>query len=105
MECFGIKQAKYYANLLLLSNIHVSPLFDVSVSKLKRFYVKYELWLVLFSGIYKVVLEHKKLGMSKDVLANKILPFVMPICIDNNLNLSQVIHIKDFTISNCNIYF
>ncbi len=58
------------------------------------------LWL---SGIFKVALSHDKLGISKDVMANKVLPFLIPLSIDSNLNLSQVhvvLHVS-FTISEC----
>ncbi|KAI8512793.1 SCY1-like protein 2, partial [Branchiostoma belcheri] len=40
-------------------------------------------------GIYKMTLEHKKLGIPRDVLATKVLPFLLPIVIDNALNLKQ----------------
>jgi SCY1-like protein 2 len=43
-----------------------------------------------FLGIYKVTMSHKKLGITKDILANKVLPFIIPLCIDNNINLQQV---------------
>jgi len=42
------------------------------------------------SGIYKVALTHKKLGITKELLANKVIPFLFPLCIDNGLNLTQV---------------
>ncbi|XP_046552388.1 SCY1-like protein 2 isoform X3 [Haliotis rubra] len=45
--------------------------------------------LMSILGIYKVTMVHAKLGMTKDILANKVIPFLMPLCIDNNLNLSQ----------------
>ena len=35
-------------------------------------------------------MEHKKLGITKEVMATKVLPFLLPLCIDNNLNLQQV---------------
>jgi len=35
-------------------------------------------------------MSHPKLGFTKDVLANRVLPFVFPLCIDSNLNLQQV---------------
>jgi len=41
-------------------------------------------------GIYKVALTHSKLGITKDILASKVIPYLMTLCIDNNLNLSQV---------------
>ena len=35
-------------------------------------------------------MSHDKLGISKDVMANKVLPFLIPLSIDSNLNFSQV---------------
>lgn len=43
-----------------------------------------------FSGIIKVSMNHKKLGITKDIAATKVLPFLFPLSIDNNLNLHQV---------------
>lgn len=40
-------------------------------------------------GIYKLALTHKKLGISKEVIAGRILPFLMPLCIENGLSLQQ----------------
>lgn len=40
-------------------------------------------------GIYKLALNHKKLGISKEVIATRILPFLMPLCIENGLTLAQ----------------
>ncbi|XP_072171795.1 SCY1-like protein 2 [Diadema setosum] len=45
--------------------------------------------LMAMLGIIKVSLSHKKLGITKDIAATKVLPFLFPLCIDNNLNLSQ----------------
>ncbi len=46
---------------------------------------------IFFSlGIFKVALSHSKLGISKDVMANVVLPYIIPLSIDNNLNLGQV---------------
>ncbi|KAH9518743.1 SCY1-like protein 2 [Bulinus truncatus] len=45
--------------------------------------------LMSILGIHKVSLSEPKLGITKDVMANKVLPFLIPLCIDNNLNLSQ----------------
>ncbi|MGH0173648.1 UNVERIFIED_CONTAM: hypothetical protein FKN15_065739 [Acipenser sinensis] len=41
------------------------------------------------SGIYKCTFTHKKLGITKEQLAGKVLPHLIPLSIDNNLNLSQ----------------
>ncbi|KAF2901063.1 hypothetical protein ILUMI_05119 [Ignelater luminosus] len=40
-------------------------------------------------GIYKLAMTHKKLGISKEVMATRILPFLIPLCIENGLNLQQ----------------
>ncbi|KAM8973826.1 SCY1-like protein 2 isoform 2-T2 [Pelodytes ibericus] len=40
-------------------------------------------------GIYKCTFTHKKLGVTKEQLAGKVLPHLIPLSIDNNLNLSQ----------------
>lgn len=40
---------------------------------------------------------HKKLGMDKDYLATKAIPFLFPLAVEPGLNLSQVIVI---TITN-----
>ncbi|XP_064601195.1 SCY1-like protein 2 [Liolophura sinensis] len=45
--------------------------------------------LMSILGIYRVTMTHKKLGLTKDVIVNKVLPFLIPISFDNNLNLQQ----------------
>lgn len=40
-------------------------------------------------GIYKCTFSHKKLGIPKEHLATKILPHLVSLSIDNNLNLNQ----------------
>nr|XP_022321420.1 SCY1-like protein 2 [Crassostrea virginica] len=45
--------------------------------------------LMSILGIYQVTMSHSKLGITKDLLATKVLPFLIPLSIDNNLNLSQ----------------
>ena len=44
------------------------------------------------TGIYQVAMAHAKLGITKDIMATKVLPFLIPLSIDNNINLSQVSH-------------
>ena len=44
---------------------------------------------VFFSGIYKLVLNHKKMSMSKEMMAQKIIPFLMPLAVENFLTLNQ----------------
>ncbi|XP_070612015.1 SCY1-like protein 2 [Erythrolamprus reginae] len=40
-------------------------------------------------GIYKCTFGHKKLGITKEQLAGKVLPHLIPLSIENNLNLNQ----------------
>lgn len=40
-------------------------------------------------GIYKLCLNSNKLGITKEVMATKIVPTLMPLCIENGLSLSQ----------------
>ncbi|XP_066139068.1 SCY1-like protein 2 [Euwallacea fornicatus] len=40
-------------------------------------------------GIYKIAMNHKKLGISKEIIATRILPFLIPLCIENGLTLAQ----------------
>lgn len=40
-------------------------------------------------GIYKISLTHKKLGIPKEVIATKIIPFLMPMTIENGLTVVQ----------------
>ena len=45
--------------------------------------------LMAMLGIYKIVFTHPKLGITKDLLATKVLPFLIPISVDSNLNIKQ----------------
>lgn len=45
--------------------------------------------LMSILGIHKVAFEGSKLGITKDTLASKVLPFLIPIATDSNLNLAQ----------------
>lgn len=40
-----------------------------------------------------MTLSHKKLGISKDVIATKVIPFLMPLSIENGLTLNQVVRL------------
>ncbi|CAG0912808.1 unnamed protein product [Notodromas monacha] len=40
-------------------------------------------------GIYKLTMDGNKLGISKDVLATQVLPFLFPMCIESGLSLVQ----------------
>ena len=55
---------------------------------------------LLHAGIIKVSITHKKLGITKDIAATKVLPFLFPLCIDNNLNLNQVRFVFIYILNN-----
>ncbi|XP_035220710.1 SCY1-like protein 2, partial [Stegodyphus dumicola] len=40
-------------------------------------------------GILKLTMTHKKLGITKEIMATKIIPFIMPLSIENGLTLNQ----------------
>lgn len=40
-------------------------------------------------GIYKLALTHNKLGITKELIATKVIPFLVPLCIENGLSLNQ----------------
>lgn len=41
------------------------------------------------AGVYRVAFSHKKLGITKELLATKVLPMLMPMMIESNLSLAQ----------------
>ena len=45
--------------------------------------------LVAVVGTYKVVLNHSKLGITEEILACKVIPFLVPLVIEGSLNLTQ----------------
>lgn len=40
-------------------------------------------------GIFKLAMTHKKLGITKEIMATRVLPFLIPLCIENGLTLQQ----------------
>lgn len=40
-------------------------------------------------GIYKIAMTHKKLGITKEIIASRVLPFLIPLCIENGLTIPQ----------------
>lgn len=45
--------------------------------------------LMAILGIYKLSLTHSKLGLTKEALATKVIPFLVPLAIENGLSLTQ----------------
>lgn len=52
-------------------------------------YIIIKPYFYCFLGIYKLTLSHKKLGITKEVMATKVLPFLIPLCVENGLTLNQ----------------
>lgn len=40
-------------------------------------------------GIFKLIMSHKKLGMTKEIMATKVIPFLVPLSIENGLTINQ----------------
>ena len=47
------------------------------------------LFYPLRTGIYKLTLSDNKLGMTKEIIATKVLPFLFPLSIENGLTVMQ----------------
>ena len=45
--------------------------------------------LMAILGIYKLALTHSKLGLTKEALATKVIPYLVPLSIENGLSLTQ----------------
>lgn len=45
--------------------------------------------LTFSTGIYRLLLNHEKFNISKELLATKILPVLLPLCIEQNLSSTQ----------------
>lgn len=45
--------------------------------------------LMAILGIYTLALTHSKLGLTKEALATKVIPFLVPLSIENGLSLTQ----------------
>ena len=45
--------------------------------------------ITFYSGIYKLVNENEKFGISKEQCAKSVLPFLVSTCVENTLNLNQ----------------
>ena len=49
--------------------------------------------IFLCTGIYHQTLTHKKLGIDKQMLACRVIPFLIPLTLEPALNLKQVWHL------------
>jgi SCY1-like protein 2 len=74
----------------LLESLEKWIVLDDILPILEKITVRDAAVLMAMLGIYKIVFTHPKLGITKDLLATKVLPFLIPISIDSNLNIKQV---------------
>ncbi|VDL91896.1 unnamed protein product [Schistocephalus solidus] len=71
----------------------LSPAFSSFYLKLNE--VKHTYYAILLASfltataIYKVAFVHKKLGISRDILATRVIPHLLQLSMDSNLNLTQ----------------
>ncbi|RNA06295.1 SCY1 2 [Brachionus plicatilis] len=73
----------------ILEHLEKWVVLDDVLPILEKITVRDSAVLMAMLGIYKIVLSHPKLGITKDLLATRVIPFLVPICIDNNLNMKQ----------------
>jgi SCY1-like protein 2 len=57
-------------------------------------FVYYKLRRVV--GIYRLAVNHRKLGVTKEIIATRILPFIFPLCVENGLTTQQFSTIMNF---------
>jgi SCY1-like protein 2 len=50
----------------------------------------------LISGILKLAATHRKLGVTKELIATRVLPFLFPLTIENGLTLQQFKTVMSF---------
>ena len=53
------------------------------------FILQYTFVIFFITGIYKMTLSDNKLGMTKEIIAAKVLPFLFPLSIENGLTVLQ----------------
>lgn len=46
-------------------------------------------WIRFLAGIFKLIMTHKKLGMTKETMATRVIPFLVPLSIENGLTINQ----------------
>ena len=53
-------------------------------------YISYSHYHLLYTGIYHKTMTSKGLGFERQYLANKALPYLIPLSMDSGLNVPQV---------------
>jgi SCY1-like protein 2 len=75
----------------LLENLEKWVVLDDILPILENITARDSTVLMAMLGIYKIVFTHPKLGITKDLLANRVVPFLVPISIESSLNTKQVL--------------
>lgn len=55
---------------------------------IESFFINHS-YLTCFAGIYKIAMTNTKLGITKDVMAHKCIPFLVPLSVENGLTIAQ----------------
>ncbi|KAF6778039.1 hypothetical protein AHF37_02826 [Paragonimus kellicotti] len=58
--------------------------------------------LVAMLGIYRIAFSHEKLGISREKLATRVLPHLIPLSVDSSLNLKQYNAFAELIRDMCN---
>lgn len=58
--------------------------------RIELFLLKNNVYSNYFLGIYKLSLANNKIGITKEIMATKVIPFLVPLSIENGLSLQQV---------------
>uniref|UniRef100_A0A1I8GPZ6 Protein kinase domain-containing protein n=1 Tax=Macrostomum lignano TaxID=282301 RepID=A0A1I8GPZ6_9PLAT len=73
----------------LLENMDKWFVLDEVLPMLQKVQSREPAILMSVLGIYKVAFSHPKLGITKDILASRVLPHLVPLTVEASLNLTQ----------------
>ena len=90
----GIKPNRLRVNSLicigkLLEHMDKWQVIDDVLPALPQIPSKEPAVIMAIVGIYKLAFSNSKLGLTKEVMANKVLPFLIPLSIENGLTVAQ----------------
>ncbi|KAL5274330.1 SCYL2 family protein [Megaselia abdita] len=92
--CLGSQNVSVKVNCLvcigkLLENLDKWLVLDEVLPFLSQIPSREPAVIMASIGIYKIALGNAKLGITKEVMATKAIPFLMPLCIENGLTVAQ----------------
>ncbi|XP_037942958.1 SCY1-like protein 2 [Teleopsis dalmanni] len=73
----------------LLENLDKWLVLDEILPFLQQIQSREPAVIMAIIGIYKIAMTNTKLGITKDVMAHKCIPFLMPLCVENGLTVAQ----------------